>query len=305
MANELSDLIPDLNAALQVVSRELVGIIPAVTTNMTADSVSEGQVLRVPLTPATENLDITIGTEPTVEGDKFGNIPMEITKFRIAKPIVWNGEEENAVSQIIDGLLLNQFTQRMRGLVNEIEEDLFNQAIIGAKGGNYGVPGTPPFTSGGMRDFAQLVKLMNDNGAPQTERQMVLNTTAAAELRNRDNLFRVNEGGESGLLRQGVLGRLYGFDIRESGGARPVKIGDVEALPSAVFTRDAILLATRTPYMPSRGDKAMDVTIVTDPVSGLSFQVAYYPGYRNNRIEIGIAWGFATVNPQHSFVLYG
>jgi len=305
MPNVLDDLIPDLYASLQVISRELVGIIPAVTANMTADSVAKNQILRVPVTPASENFDITIGTEPSVDGDEFDNIEVKISKFRIAKPILWNGEEELGLGATHDGLLANQFTQRMRSLVNEMEADLFREAISGARGGNYGVPGTTPFAGSSMRDFAQLVKLMNDKGAPQTDRQMVLNTTAAAELRDNSNLFKVNEAGDAGLLRQGVIGRLYNFDIRETGGATTMTVGGSETLANAVFTRDAILLATRAPAMPAGGDKAADVTVITDFVSGLSFQVAVYPGYRNRRIEIGAAWGVATVNPDHSFVLLG
>jgi hypothetical protein len=64
-------------------------------------------------------------------------------------------------------------------------------------------------------------------------------------------------------------------------------------LPSVAFSRDAILLATRLPAMPAGGDQAQDVTIITDPVSGLSFQVAMYGGYRQNRVEI-VTWPFFT-----------
>jgi len=305
MANVLDELIPDLYDSLQAVSRELVGIIPAVTASMTADAVAQNQILCIPVTPASENFDITIGKEPEVDGDEFENIEVKIAKFRIAKPILWNGEEELGLGATHGGLLANQFTQRMRSLVNEMEADLFHEAIVGARGGNYGLPGVTPFAGGSMRDFAQLVKLMNDAGAPQADRQMVLNTTAAAELRDNSNLFKVNEAGESGLLRQGVIGRLYNFDIRESAGARQMGIDTGVYLPNAVFTRDAILLATRAPYLPEGGDEATDVFPVTDPLSGLTFQVASYPGYLNRRVEIRVAWGVKTVNPQNSFVLHG
>ena len=52
MANTLTSLIPDLYAALNVVSRELVGFIPAVARDSTADRVATNQTLRVPISPA-------------------------------------------------------------------------------------------------------------------------------------------------------------------------------------------------------------------------------------------------------------
>lgn len=61
------------------------------------------------------------------------------------------------------------------------------------------------------------------------------------------------------------------------------------------FHKNAIKLLTRTPYMPDGGDAAMDVYNITDPVSGLTFQVAQYGLYRRIKYEIGIAWGVGIV----------
>ena len=50
MANTLNNLIPDLYAALDKVSRELVGFIPAVGRNSGAERASVGENVRVPVT---------------------------------------------------------------------------------------------------------------------------------------------------------------------------------------------------------------------------------------------------------------
>jgi len=305
MANKgLDRLIPFLTVAVQQIGRELVGMIPAVTMDMTAASAGKNQKIRVPITPKADAEDIVIGTPPTGAGDTFGDIELEIDNFKRTW-FKWNGEEELALGATVNGLKENQIMQRLRTLVNAMEASVFAEAIRGATGGNFGVPGTTPFGSGDMREFAQLVKMLNDAGSPQYGRQMVLNTTAAAGLRNKPNLFRVNEAGESGLLRQGIFANIMGFDIRETGGATTMEVGGNQTLPSAVFTRDAILLAARAPALPDGGDSADDVTAVTDSVSGLTFQVASYPDYLQRRIEIRVAWGVKTVNPQNSFVLHG
>ena len=65
------------------------------------------------------------------------------------------------------------------------------------------------------------------------------------------------------------------------------------------FDRDAISLALRTPAMPKEGSMASDVTIITDPQTGISFQVAMYPQYHRVKYEIGLAWGQCVVAPRH------
>jgi hypothetical protein len=72
-----------------------------------------------------------------------------------------------------------------------------------------------------------------------------------------------------------------------------------------VFSRSAILLATRTPYMPQGGDAADDVMDVTDEVSGLTFQIALYRQYRQVHAEVGLAWGVKMIAPRHTAILIG
>lgn len=71
------------------------------------------------------------------------------------------------------------------------------------------------------------------------------------------------------------------------------------------FSMDAIHLAARPPARPVQGDLAIDVTTVTDPRSGLTFEFAVYPGYRMMYGEIGLAWGTHASKTEHVALLLG
>ena len=84
----------------------------------------------------------------------------------------------------------------------------------------------------------------------------------------------------------------------------PITTGAAYAANMA-FSRSAIALMTRVPLMPEGGDSADDVTLITDPQTGLSFQVALYRQYRQVAFEVGLAWGVKAVKTEAIALLLG
>ncbi|MCH9271098.1 P22 phage major capsid protein family protein, partial [Pantoea ananatis] len=219
MANTLTGLIPTIYEALDVVSREQIGFIPAVTRNSSAARAALNETIMIPIAPqATLGDNTPAVTAPNTGDQNIGNVTMTISKSK-HYPIRWNGEEQRGLNNagMYGALLLNQFTQAFRTLSNQIEADLFSTIYQNASRA-YGTPGTAPFgVAGDLSDIAQVRKILDDNGAPQTDLNLVLGSGAIANLRGKQNvLFKVNEAGTSDLLRHGIIGQLEGQMIRNS-----------------------------------------------------------------------------------------
>jgi hypothetical protein len=70
------------------------------------------------------------------------------------------------------------------------------------------------------------------------------------------------------------------------------------------LSRNAITLATRLPKAQA-GDQATDRYVITDPNTGIAFEIAMYPGYRMVKYEVSIAYGMAVIKPEHLAVIIG
>lgn len=383
MANTLTGLIPTMYEAMNVVSREMVGLIPAVTRDSKASQAAINQAVRVPIAEAGALEDVTPGINPANSGDTApGYVDITITKSKVA-PIRWNGEEQKALGPTgtYNQILADQFADALRKLVNAVEIDIALAGKIGASRA-YGTAGTAPFgTAGDLSDVAGILKILEDNGAPKSDLQLALNSAAIANLRGKQSvLFKVNEAGSSDMLRNGMTDRLQGFALRNSAGfaqhtkgtgasylvnnvaniavggttiaadtgSGTILAGDVVTFaadsvnkyvvgsalsggsfalnkpgalidipdnnaitvgnsytPNLAFARTAIALATRAPAVPEGGDSADDAMILTDPLSGLSFEVRVYRQYRQVKFEVGLAWGTAAIKPEHIAILLG
>ena len=71
------------------------------------------------------------------------------------------------------------------------------------------------------------------------------------------------------------------------------------------FSQDAVTLATRLPIFPNEGDLAIDSEIVTDPRTGISFDLRVYPGDGMVLYRIHALWGWVVNKPEHAALLLG
>lgn len=384
----LTSLIPSIQQAMDTVSRELVGFIPAVSRDSTAERAAVGQVVVSPVVGvmAAEDLAAAAYAADT-PNQTIGNVQMQITKSR-SVPFGITGEETLGLRNAgtLGSINEQRIAQAMRTLTNEVEADLAALHVAASRAyGTYN--GTPFATAADLSDFAQSLKILEDNGAPGSDLHMVMGGTCAANIRGKQaTLFQINTGGAvaEDLLRRGALGSVQGFDLHQSkqtktavttgtaanattdnagyavgataitlaavgtgtlipgdiisfagdtnqyvvantvsavsGGALQIAEPGLRVAMSAAtkaitvvaattrnmfFHRSAIQLATRAPAMPDGGDAADDVMMVTDPVSGLTYEFCVYKQKRQVRYEVNLNWGVKMIAPRHCGLLIG
>ena len=214
----LTSLLPTIYEAMDVVSRELVGFIPAVARDSSAERAALNQTVMSPVVGAMTAEDINVGAYPAdTPAQTIGNVSMSITKAR-SVPFGVTGEENRGLNTAgtMGTINRDRMAQAIRTLTNEVETDLAALHIYASRA--YGTYNSTPFgTAADLSDFAQARKILDDNGSPQSDMHMVLGSTAVGNIRGKQSgLFKINEAGTDQLLRFGVLGDVMGFALHNS-----------------------------------------------------------------------------------------
>ena len=213
--NNITSIVPDIYEALDVVSRELTGLIPAVTMNASAERAGLNQNIVVDVEPAGNVGDITPAMAiPDPTGQTSGSTNIQITKSRAAE-FGFNGDAQKELNTGPGYVSVRaaKIAQAIRAVVNEVETDLGGLQSTFSRA--YGTAATTPFgTANDYTDASNVLKILKDNGSPQSDNQLVINTAAGANFIGKQSA--VNSAGTDSMLRQGVLLDLAGMPLRES-----------------------------------------------------------------------------------------
>ena len=218
MPNTLTGLFPSFYDALNVVSREMTGMILAVEKSSKSEMAAIGQAVTVPIVGPMVADDIMPSHITTTGRDRnIQNVQVVITK---QKKTSFHLTGEDTMKLNSSGTLTDVTSQSVaqcfRTLVNEIEVDLSGLYYEASRA--YGTPGTDPFnTADDLQGISRLAQILNINGAPAAGRSLILSDEHRATLEGKQpTIFKVNESGDYVGRRQGAMGMLFGFDLGHS-----------------------------------------------------------------------------------------
>ena len=214
--NTITGLVPDIYEGLDIVSREMTGMIPSVTINVNAaERAAVGQNIRVDVEPEGNLVDVVPAMtipEPTAQTTGYTDIVITNSK---AAEFGFIGEHVKGLNTGpgFPNVRAQKIAQAIRKLVNAVESDLcglqstFSRAV--------GTAGTTPFAT--INDYTDATfarKILKDNGGDVNPR-IVMDTTAGATLLGKQGA--VDSAGTDLIMSQGILVDRAGMPLRESG----------------------------------------------------------------------------------------
>lgn len=214
--------------------------------------------------------------------------------------------------------LQNQYLQAFDQLASEIEAFIATVAMEGASRA-WGTAGTTPFQDPtDMSYFANLYRILLENGRNAGALSLVLNSKSSTMLRSKmSNLWKANEFGGDELIRRGVLTMIEGFNIHETAkmpehtkgtganyvtsGATAEGVADIALVTGTgtVLAGDVVTFAadTANKYVVNKGVTAPGTITIGDPGARMTIPTGnamtiganYQPNLAFNANAIGLA----------------
>lgn len=146
-------------------------------------------------------------------------------------------------------------------------------------------------------------KLMNDNKVSQDSRALIVSDKDEIALLGDTNLQNYFAFSQTQGVKEGSIGRLYGFDIYQSQ-LVPVVTGPPISTKNLAFDPGAIILAMRALPEPPAGSGAQS-SVVYDPDSGLSIRatMAYNASLVGTQVTIDVLYGVARLRNEKAVVV--
>lgn len=241
--------------ARDIVLREPVGFASSVIVNSGSEGVSLNGTVKsfVAGQPTLNTTHTPAMTVPA--GDDMTSTVEEMTIGQVARVnIPLKGETVRQLDNTVgrENFVKNVLAQAIRQITNAIESHIGTVAKNGASRA-LGTAGTTPFASSHAL-IPQVNQILTDNGAPNDgQRSLVVSTGAATNLKLLSHIYKVNESGDAGTLRNGTILDIDGVQIKQSAGVAShtkgaatgalINLGNV-AVGSTTLTLDTITVNT-------------------------------------------------------------
>jgi hypothetical protein len=214
VSNTLTSLIPTIFAqGLQALRSACV--MPGIVNNSySVEAAQKGQTITIPVPSAISVVDV----EPGPYAPDPGNLAPTTAEIKLDR---WKEAaftlNESELAKIAAGVPSMEVSAAVKSLAEYINLDIFSKAETSFYT-TVGTAGTTPFgtlASPLVSDATACRKALSKALALKADRHMVLDVDAAASALNLQAFQLMQNSGDANVMREGDLGRKFGFDWHE------------------------------------------------------------------------------------------
>jgi hypothetical protein len=282
-ATTAANFIPEIwaNSALEVLRANIV-MAKLVAKDTDVASFQTGDILHIPYPGTFTANDKAADSTVTLQTPSGGSeVQVTLNKHKEVSFII----EDVARAQANQDIMNRYLQASVPAIAEAIETDLL--ALYANVTASVGTTGTDIALS----TVRSARKTLNDNKAPQSNRNLVVSSKDEIALLGDSNAQTYFAYSQSQAVKEGSIGRLYGFDVYMSQ-LVPVVTGTPDSTKNLAFNNDAFILAMRGLPEPPAGSGASGTTL-RDPQSGLVIRVlyAYNPSYLGVQVTLDVLYG--------------
>jgi len=295
-AGSLDSFIPEIWANEALASLRANHVITRLITkdNDVDATFNHGDILNIAVPGSFSVNDKAVGTAVTLQNPSSSSINVELTKHKEVSFVV----EDPAVaqSQLQQGTVDVHTAEAITAMAEQIESD-----VLGLYSGFSSIVGTPGVAAS-RTSLLTARQTLNEARCPTAGRFFIVGSAGEVDLLGDSNLESYFANSQPDAVREGELGRAYGFDVYMSQLVPASGVGATSIAGNPQFG----LMAMRS--LPQNRAPGVRQTVVTDPASGLAVRVtasydtdllgikvtidALY-GYTEMRDECGVAFAHA------------
>ena len=295
MANDLTNLTFLIGPVIQEALRGMGPLYAAANTDFSLIAAQRGQTIDAvfPVSLTAKNVN------PNASGSQAQSVTptkVQLTLDTWREVDFFLTHKETAEISNGPAFIQGQIRQAVEDLMGDFQLKVFQVASSGSTEIT-----TYASTTGSLNQltssFGPLLtvrKALSDAKAPQMQRSMFFGTGEINNLLQNPNLTRMNEAGTGETLRQGQIGRLFGFDIYESNYTPSNVSGSV----NIGLQRTGLGIAVRP------ANSGPNVTVFTDPISGMPITLTITPQEYQTKWSLSYLAGVKVLNADLVQTLY-
>lgn len=280
------------NTALEILRNKVV-LAKLVTRDSDIAAFQVGDTLNIPYPGVFVANDKTANTPVTLQVPTATTTTVQLNKHKEASFLV----EDAARALANQDIMARYMEAAVIPIAEQIESDLLG--LYTGFTNTVGTSGTD-LTAAVLRSTR---KLMNDNKVPQDNRAIIISDKDEIALLGDSTLSTYFAYSQTQGIKEGSIGRLYGFDLYQSQ-LVPVVAGTPSSTKNLAFDPGAIILAMRgLPDAPA--GSGAQTSVVNDPVSGLSLRctIAYNAANLGVQVTIDVLYGVAKLRNEKAVVV--